>query len=60
MIKALLSNHKIDKFEKVNIKTITQLENKDFYIQKTINRIIEIKNTPVEEDEDTDEESTED
>jgi hypothetical protein len=50
MIKALLSNHKIDKFEKINIKTISQGKNKDFYIQKTINRIIEIANTPVEEE----------
>jgi len=49
MIKALLSDHKIDKFEKINIKTITQLEDKDFYIQKTIERIIERENTPVEE-----------
>jgi len=51
MIKALLSNHKIDKFEKVNIKTITQGKNKDFYIQKTIERIIERNNTPKEENE---------
>ena len=51
MVKALLSNHKIDKYEKINIKTITQLENKDFYIQKTIHRLIEIANTPVEEEE---------
>jgi len=48
MIKALLSNHKIDKFEKINIKTITQGKHKDFYIQKAINRIIEIANKPVE------------
>jgi len=59
MIKALLSNHKIDKFEKINIKTITQLENRDFYIQKTINRIIEIANTPVEEETEEDDDSEE-
>lgn len=59
MVKALLSNHKIDKYEKINIKTITQLENKDFYIQKTINRIIEIANISIGEDEDTDEGSIE-
>jgi len=51
MIKALLSNHKIDKFEKINIKTVTQLENKDFYIQKAIHRIIEINNTAINPEE---------
>lgn len=50
MVKALLSNHKIERFEKINIKTITQGKNRDFYIQKTINRLIEIANTPVEEE----------
>ena len=59
MIKALLSNHKIDKFEKINIKTITQLENRDFYIQKTINRIIEIANTPIEEETEEEDDSEE-
>ncbi|BFU76820.1 hypothetical protein ALC152_00350 [Arcobacter sp. 15-2] len=48
MINALLSNHKIDRFEKINIKTITQGKYKDFYIRKAINKIIEIKNTPLE------------
>ncbi|MGB5867245.1 MAG: hypothetical protein WBG69_05145, partial [Arcobacteraceae bacterium] len=50
MIKALLSNHKIERYEKINIKTITQLENKDFYIKKSLEKIIEIANTPVEEE----------
>lgn len=49
MIKALLSNHKIDRYEKINLKTITQLENKDFYTQKAINTIIEIMNSPIKE-----------
>jgi len=51
MINALLSNHKIEKYEKINIKTVTQLENKDFYIKKAIEKLIEIENTPVEENE---------
>ena len=51
MVKALLSDHKIDRFEKINIKTVTQLEHKDFYIQKTINHLIEKANTPEEEEQ---------
>ena len=50
MVKALLSDHKIDRYEKINIKTITQLENKDFYIQKTLNKLIDISNMPVVEE----------
>ena len=56
MIKALLSDHKIDRFEKINIKTVTQKENKDFYIKVAIDKIIEIANTPIEEDTATEEE----
>jgi len=41
MINALLSDHKIDRFEKINIKTITQSKNKDFYIKKAINTLNE-------------------
>jgi len=33
---ALLSDHKINSFEKVNIKTITQLKDKYYYIQKAL------------------------
>ncbi|MEA3554023.1 MAG: hypothetical protein U9R39_06460 [Campylobacterota bacterium] len=51
MVKALLSDHKIDRYEKINIKTITQLENKDFYIQKSLNKIIDIINLPVEKED---------
>jgi len=53
MVKALLSDHKIDRYEKINIKTITQLENKDFYIQKALNKLIDISNMPVVEEETT-------
>ncbi|MEA3352448.1 MAG: hypothetical protein U9Q33_01335 [Campylobacterota bacterium] len=55
MIKALLSDHKIDRYEKINIKTITQMENKEFYIQKALNRLIHISNTPVEQEDTTEE-----
>ena len=54
MVKALLSNHKIDRYEKINIKTITQMKNKDFYIQKALNKLIEISNTPVVEEQEED------
>ena len=53
MVKALLSNHKIDKYEKINIKTVTQLENKDFYIHKALNKLIDISNIPVEQEDTT-------
>lgn len=49
MVKALLSNHKIDRYEKINIKTVTQLENKDFFIQKALNKLIEKNDTKIEE-----------
>ena len=51
MIKALLSNHKLDRYEKINIKTITQLENRDFYIQKVIDRLMEKNEILLEKEE---------
>jgi len=51
MINALLSNHKLDRYEKINIKTITQLENKNFYIQKAIARLMEKKEISLEQEE---------
>ncbi|MGB3750535.1 MAG: hypothetical protein WA945_03130, partial [Arcobacteraceae bacterium] len=50
MIKALLSNHKLDRYEKINIKTITQLENRDFYIQQAIGKLIELNTILVVEE----------
>lgn len=40
MVNALLSDHKIDRFEKINIKTITQGKYKDFYIKKALTKLI--------------------
>lgn len=51
MMTALLSDHKINSFEKINIKTITQLENKYFYIQKALSKCCEIEEKDDEEDE---------
>lgn len=59
MIKALLSNHKLDRYEKINIKTITQLENRDFYIQTAIARLMEKNDISLEEEEGEEQESRE-
>jgi hypothetical protein len=42
MIKAILSNHKIEGYEKINIKTITQTQSRDYFIKKSIEKLIEI------------------
>lgn len=49
MIDALLSDHKINRFEKINIKTITQLENKDFYIAQAIQKLKSIESVQIQE-----------
>ncbi|MEA3498730.1 MAG: hypothetical protein U9R16_06720 [Campylobacterota bacterium] len=57
MVKALLSDHKIDRYEKINIKTITQLENRDFYTKKALNRLIDISSMLIEDESDDEIES---
>jgi len=56
MTNALLSDHKINRFEKINIKTITQGEHKDFYILKALDKLIERVNAPEKKEETTSEE----
>jgi len=51
MTNALVSNHKIDRYEKINLKTITQLESRDFYTRKAITKLIEKSTIPQEEEE---------
>ena len=51
MINALLSDHKINRFEKINIKTITQGKHKDFYILKALHKLIDRANEPEEIEE---------
>jgi len=51
MINALLSDHKINRFEKINIKTITQGKHKDFYIRKALHKLIDRANEPEKEEE---------
>jgi len=43
ILTALLGDHKISSFEKVNIKTITQLKDKYFYIEKALMRCFKIE-----------------
>ncbi len=49
---ALLSDHKINSFEKVNVKTITQLKDKYYYIQKALMGCFKIEMTAETEKED--------
>jgi hypothetical protein len=51
MIKALLSDHKINSFEKINIKTITQKENRDFYIKEALSKCCKVETINEPEDE---------
>ena len=49
---ALLSDHKINGFEKLNIKTITQLKDKYYYIQKALMGCFKVEMTVETQDED--------
>ena len=54
---ALLSDHKINSFEKLNIKTITQLKDKYYYIQKALMGCFKIEMSVETEEEDISQEN---
>lgn len=56
IVTTLLGNHKINSFEKVNIKTITQEKERYFYIQKALNECFKIETIIQTKEEDMEKE----